>query len=479
MAQSDHGGPVPVLKRNLTIWDGIIMSAALMGPAVSTYFNTGIAASFAGPTIPLVFLLSLIACVIVAHVVGRFTQKMPTAGAFYTFTAQGLGPKYGFVTGWLTFLGYAVLEPAELALIGAWISEIAERTLGWHISWIPIALFFAALVFVLSILGIKESLRTGLILFAAEVIVLVILIGVILVQGGADGTLTAAPFQPALAPSGISGLSLAMVYGLLSFVGFESAATLGEEIVDAKKNLYKAIMGATLLVGIFYVVATYAEVLGFGVGNWEALSKDSAPFDTLARKFVGNGFAVLVDLAGISSIFAVIIGVHNAVVRILFAMGREHVLPRALANVHPKYHTPSGAIIAQTGFSVIVLLALGLWVGPRDAYAYLGAILTFCLIPVYILVSMALIRYQRLQDPANFSFARAGILPTVAALVMLVPFVGSVYPVPAPPYNLFPYLVLAYALLGVGFAWNLERTNPAALSRVGRILGAVEDSVAD
>lgn len=479
MAKNDSSASIPALKRNLTIWDGIIMSAALMGPAVSTYFNTGIAAGFAGPTIPLVFLFSLIACVIVAHVVGRFTQQMPTSGAFYTFTAQGLGPKFGFVTGWLTFLGYSVLEPAELALIGAWISEIVERSLGWHVSWIPIALFFTALVYLLSVLGIKESLRTSLILFAAEVVVLVILIGVILIRGGKDGILSGAPFQPSLSPTGLSGMALAMVYGLLSFVGFESSATLGEEVVNAKKNLYKAIMGATVLVGTFYVVATYAEVLGFGVGSWEALSRDQAPFDTLARSFMGNSFAVLVDLAGVTSIFAVIIGVHNAVVRILFAMGREHVLPSRLGYINPKYHTPTGAITAQTVFSTVVLLALGLWVGPRDTYAYLGAILTFCLIPVYILVSMALVRYQKLIDPANFNLVKVGLLPTVAALVMIIPLVGSVYPVPDPPYNYFPYLVLVYALIGIGIAWNLGRTKPEVLTRAGKVLGAVDEASAD
>ncbi|KPV43394.1 APC family permease [Alicyclobacillus ferrooxydans] len=456
------------LHRNLSVWDAIIMSAAFMGPAVSMYYNTGYAASFAGAAMPLTFVISLAACLILANTIGEFSKIAPSAGAFYTFATKGFGPKTGFISGWLMNIGYSLLEPAEEALVGITVSEVLKTYLHILIPWYVISVIAWLFVLVLSSFGAKQSLKISLVLFAGEVMVLLVLCFIILARGGFDG-IHFSPFSPARSPSGFSGIALGMVYGVLSFVGFESATTLAEEVRDARKNVYLALMGSTLGVGVLYVIATFAEVNGYGLNNMRALANDPSPFVTLASRYGSPLLVLLLALAGISSIIAVTINVHNAVARVIYAMGREGVLHSSLSKIHPEHGTPTNAIVTQSVLSLVVLLAMGFSVGPSNTYGYLGALLTLGIIPVYILAAIGFVRYQVMLGAVRKHPIQNAVLPVIAAFIMFIPLSASFYPIPPAPYNMLPYIVLAYVIGGFVFILRLAR-EPERLQRVGQIL---------
>lgn len=470
-APADGAPTAPGLRRNAVgLLAAIMLSATIMGPAVSTYFNTQFTAINAGAALPFVYLVSLIAALIVANGVAEMARKLPAAGAFYTYVVRGIGPKAGFVTGTLMFLGYSLLEPAELALIGYWISNVLSR-FGYDVSWLLIAAIFWVTTFVLSVRGIRISMETALIAFGIEVGVIIVLCLFVLGKGGAEG-INLQPFDPGQSPNGISGIALGLVFGILSFVGFEGAATLGEEVENPRVNVPRAIFGATLLVGVIYLFATWAETLGFGVSTISVLQQDAAPFDTLAQRYSPDWFRVLVDIAGASSMFGVMISSHNGVTRIIYAMGREKLLPAFLGSVNARYSTPEMAIIVQSLGSGILAVALGLLVGPFNTYGYLGTILTLGIIPVYMLVNVAVIRYFRTQHPGEFNVVKHLVLPVAGILLMAIPIYGLVWPVPAFPFNVFPYLVGGYIVISfLGAVW-LERNRPSELRNAGKILGA-------
>lgn len=139
----------------------------------------------------------------------------------------------------------------------------------------------------------------------AEVVVIIVLSAIILAEGGAHG-LTLAPLNPANSPTGISGIALGMVFAILSFVGFEAATTLGEDVRRPRRNVPRAMFFALLFVGLIYVFATQSDMVGFGVDGANKLVADVAPFSTLANTDA-PWLNLLVGLAGISSIFAVTI----------------------------------------------------------------------------------------------------------------------------------------------------------------------------
>lgn len=463
------------LIRNLTVWDAIIMSAAFMGPAVSMYYNTPYAAGFAGAAMPFAFLVSLFAAFILANTIGEFSKIAPSAGAFYTFSAKGFGPRTGFITGWLMFLGYSVLEPAELALLGITVSDLLHSYLNINISWLVISLLAWALVFYVSWIGAKQSLKLSFLLFLAEVVVMVVLCIIVMAKGGFNG-IHFSVLNPSLSPSGFSGIALGMIYGMLSFVGFEAATTLAEEVRNPRKDVHRALMGSTLLVGLIYLFSTFTLVNGFGLEHMDALAADVSPFVTLATNYGGAIFVLLIALAGISSILAVSINVHNAISRVIYVMGREKIISPSLAKIHPKYHTPTNAVLVQAILSLILMLALGLTVGPSNTYGYLGALLTLGIIPVYMLAAFGFVRYQKQQGILRNNPVKYGVLPVLAAMIMLVPLAGSLYPIPPEPYSYLPYIVLAYLVAGYVVIRKLGQ-DPKRLERVGMILSDADQGV--
>ncbi|MDB4868419.1 MAG: hypothetical protein JWR03_2752, partial [Cohnella sp.] len=265
-------------------------------------------------------------------------------------------------------------------------------------------------------------------------------------------------------------IALGMVYGMLSFVGFESATTLAEEVKNPKRNVYYALLGSTILVGCIYIFATFTEVNGFGLQNMAALAGDASPFVTLATQYGSSTLVLLIALAGLSSILAVTINTNNAIARVIYVMGRETVLPAFFGKLNPKFRTPMNAIIFQSSVALLLLLLMGFAVGPTNTYGYLGAILTLGIIPVYIMASIGYVLYQKKQQNIRKHPFKNLILPIVSSLLMLIPLSASFYPVPPFPFNILPFIVLVYVIIGFIIAKRLER-DPERFKRAGQIMG--------
>ncbi len=445
----------------------VIMSAALMGPAVSVYFNPQVVAADAGAATPLVFLVGLVIMLVLASSVMEMARVFPSAGSFYTYVSRAIGPRSGFVTGGLMFLAYALLVPAELALIGTYSADLLS-TYGIGIHWTVISAVFLALMVIQSLRGVVESLRTAAVLFVAQVVVILVLSVVVLARGGADG-LSPDPFLPASSSHGLSGIALGLVFAMLSFVGFEAATTLGEEVRDPSRTIPRGIFLSLLLVGAIYLITTYSELIGFGTAGVEALVEDPAPFSTLAGTYA-PWLSLLVGLAGVSSIFAVTMSANNGVVRILFAMGREGMLPGALGHVHPTRRTPTNAIWFQAGFAVAFTFGVGLWAGPFNAYVYLGSLLTLAIIPVNILTNIACLRHFSSTGRAERSLWRHVFLPLLGIALLAIPITAQFYPAPSGPLAYFPWMVMGFMVLMSAIGVLLGRRRPELLTRAGAVL---------
>jgi amino acid transporter len=132
MSDKNMNPPVQAtLKSNsVGLAGAVIMSAAIMGPAVSTFFNPQFSTPFSGPATPFVYFACLIAILITASGIMEMASVSPSAGSFYTYVTQGMGPHAGFITGGLMFLAYALLPPIEIALIGSYLQETIQQEFG-------------------------------------------------------------------------------------------------------------------------------------------------------------------------------------------------------------------------------------------------------------------------------------------------------------------------------------------------------------
>src|SRR5438270_13944309 len=153
----------------------VVMSAAIMGPAVSTFFNPQFSTPFSGQATPFVYLVCLIAILVAASGIVEMARELPSAGAFYTYVTEGLGPRAGFITGGLMFVAYALLPPAELGLIGSYLQSTLRAEAHINVPWWLIGMAPAAAMVALAVAGIRASLRSALVLFAVEVGIVVLL----------------------------------------------------------------------------------------------------------------------------------------------------------------------------------------------------------------------------------------------------------------------------------------------------------------
>ena len=163
------------------------MSAAIMGPAVSTFFNPQFSAPFSGEATPFVYLACLVAILVVSSGMVEMARELPSAGAFYTYVTRGLGPRAGFITGGLMFVAYALLPPAELGLIGSYVQATLRTEVNVDVPWWVIGMVPAAAMIILALEGIRASLRIALMLFATEIGVVVLLAIIVVGHGGRHG----------------------------------------------------------------------------------------------------------------------------------------------------------------------------------------------------------------------------------------------------------------------------------------------------
>jgi amino acid transporter len=468
------------LRRNaISVIGAVALAMAFMGPATSVFFNTNPAASGAGYALPFALLLALIVSALVASAIGAFAQKIPTAGFAYTFNTHGFGKRGGFLSGWILVFSYAMVGPMLLSAIGALASQFVQSLTNVNIPWWVFTIFFALVVWGIGILGISRSARTALIFLVLEVGVMLALFATILFKGGTEGV-SLAPFNPANSLGGLSGLGIGLLWSILYFIGFESAGTLGEETQNARRSIPVALFTAVGVIGLFYVLSGWAAAIGYGGSHTSAFASDGTPWVTLVQRFWGPGVVWLVSLTVLNSIFANLISGINATVRVLFAMGREEILPRNWGRTTPQGN-PSVALTVYMIFALVFALLGGLLWTPLGAYGFFGTILGLGIVITYILINLALIVFYRRDYPTEFSVVRHAILPVIASIIMLLPIYGLLWPVPAYPNNLVPYIMLAWIVIGAVYLFVIEKRRPELLDAMGRAMideqsGAVEQA---
>jgi len=452
----------------LSTLEAMVVSMGFMAPSVAMFFNTPFIAGFASAAMPLSMLFSFAAVFLVALGFSQLAGRTASAGSVYAFVSNAINPRTGFMGMWFFIIGYGIFEAATYSIFASFSSEELNRIFGISVPWIIPFLVIAGLVYTLSVLGISQSVRGGLIFLTYEVVIVTIMLLAVIFQGGAEGN-TLSVFNPATG-SGIGGVFLGMIFGIMSFVGWKAAASLGEETRDPHRNIPRALLGAVALIGTYYVFVTYAATIGFGTDGMDDFAKDTAWFDTLTRRFLGDGWAPFVGLAALTGAIASAIGIHNSTVRLLYSLGRDGVLPRALTRVHPTRKSPWVAASVQAGYSVVLGLIFGYLVfgDPATTYGYFGGLGTLAVLFVYIFINASVFLYFYRKERESFSVVRHALIPLVATAAVCLPIYGLIYPVPAPPYNLWPYLIAAWAVIGLAILFIISRRRPDLVEAMGR-----------
>lgn len=430
------------LRRNLGLLEAIGLSLSIIAPTMAMAFNVSLGVGVAGRAVPLAFALGAVALAIVGLSFAAFARRVAHAGSAYAYIAGAFGARMGFLAGWALLLTYLTFCAGTATLTGNFFdAALANYGITVPGIWVVIAVLAIVIAAVFAYRDTQLAARLMLVLEAVSVLAILALGAVVLDKVGAHGGLSLRPFAPD-PEFGWSGVGYAIVFAVLSFAGFEGAATLGEETGDPNRAIPIAVMGTVVLAGIFYVFASYMQVVGFGPGNMRELAEDSAPLNTLALRFGSRGFATLLDVAAAVSALSCVLGSMSAAARMLFALGRAGLAP-GLGVAHERYGTPGMAIVAVGTIATAGVAFWAPFVGIADFVGGSGTMGSLALILVYMCVTVAeAVDAARSRKTGWVTF---GVLGT---LILLWPLYNSIYPVPEFPKNLWPYIVIAYLAIG-------------------------------
>lgn len=454
--------------------DALAQSIALLSLAIGVAFAASGTAGDAGAAAPLTYLLAAVGTLCLASVIIRFSRRFAAVGGLYTYISQGLGPDFGFLGGWIYGAGFAVGISFVLAISATFLSTVFKVHTSLKIGWFPFFCILLVAMVVLSLLSIKISTRTQLVLAAVGITAIMVLSVIILAKGGADGV-NLQPFNPSRVPTS-SGFFLGLVLAFTGFIGFEAAAVLGEETAEPRRAIPRAILGAVLIATFFYVFVTWTMSLGFGINHSAVWASDPAALDTLAKHYAGTGLAIIIDLCVAATGFVAALGGVHLTARTLLAMGRDGGLPKAFAWTHPRWRSPWTGVI----FSGLITIALGAWLGnhygPFTFFAFLATTASLGILLVYMFVAAAgaVLFWRERGRGIAYNVLLDVLLPAVAIAICGYTIYKSIEPVPPHPIDEAPYIAGAWVLLGlVVLAW-LHHTEPERVSRFGAAMGEGE-----
>ncbi len=459
----------------LTVPDVVFTSVANQAPGGAVALNFFFAILFAGSGFPLAMLISLIATIFLANTLTQFSKHLSSSAGFGVYASRGLGPKAGFFTSWVA-LFYGYLFPAEVVvLISQVLSGLIDPVINVNIPWQAFDVAFIAIIWFFAYTGVKRSARVAIITGSLEVSIFVILGIMLVARAGGHNTLTV--FTPT---TGIVGLSWGLVWGLLSFTGFESVASLAEETKDPKKNVGRSAFFALLGVGIFYVFLAYAGVVGWGLdklmGNGSAyFANNSNAYGILAGR-IWAPFEAIVVLAVVNSVIACSLAALNFAARYFYSLGRLHLLPSAFGQVHERYRTPTFSVNAMGVITLVLSLGLGSWWGTSIAFGFLATAFTYGWILMFGMANVALPFFYRKEHPQDFNVFWHVVVPAIGTVVLIPALVAPLLPLlpqfaaaGAPPWQIIATVPLTalWAIIGIVLASRASGTTVENMARIG------------
>jgi amino acid transporter len=469
--QAPHG----LLAESVSPVAALFQSITFMAPGAAIVFSLSIAVPFAGNALPVSVLVAGLACICAAVSLGQLASAIPSAGGLYAYAAVGLGPKTGFMVGWL-YVGAAAFFPPFVIVLFGWYVESTLK--GENIAsppWWVWSLVCVVVVFCLTYFGVRLSTTSGVILGSIEILIFVALAVTMIFRS--HNSLSV--FNPASAPS-TSGLFQGAIYGILAFTGFEVASTLGEEAKDPRRTIKYSIVLSAMVVGALYVFCSYAWVVGakFDIVKNLAASQGNA-WNTFGHQFWGWGW-ILVFFALINSLIANGVASVNNAARVLFSMGRVGAAPAYLAEVHHTHRTPHKAIVTVLGISTIVSLLTGWKFGSAAAWGVTATIFTVFAILIYMICCMACISYfTRSERRHKLNIALHWVIPAAGVLVFVLPlyaqyfdldglFKGRLFvSIIAYPFSWADWGAVIWVVAGIALTATLAVVKPQALTNAG------------
>ena len=451
-------------KRKLKTWEITAISIGFMGPVMAMSLNGIGVAGLVGKAVPFTFAVAFVGTLLVAYSFIRLTGLITHAGSVYALAGSTIGPRVGFFGGF-ALLGTYIFFAACIVGACAVFFEAFWNELGLKLEgaqWMLILILVLVLGLALNLRESKITARTLLVIGFIGIAAMLVLAGVIIATvGSGNAPVKTGIDLTALSPGETSWTAIitASVFAFLSWAGFESGSSLGEEAENPKRVVPRSLLLAVTLGGCTYVLIMFAQTIGFGTDETgvSAFQNASSTLTELSTTYIGKWFAIGISAIAFCVALAAFLSSTAAASRLLFALARDDFGPKQLAKTNPKTGVPSNAVWFAVVLAVVMAFVLGVFGATSvDVYYWYATIGTLCMVIAYGMTSVGAISYALKPESQIKKYEL--ILPTLAVLYLVLVYVNQVIGQVA-PYTYFPYIAGAWCLIGLIIA--LARPNLA------------------
>jgi amino acid transporter len=435
----------------------LAQSISTIAPTTSPTMTVPLVFALAGNGTWLAYLLATIAILLIALCISRFARHTSCSGALYTYVTSSLPPVAGSIAGWALLLAYIATGAAVAGGFINYANVFLTIFFGRTASTPLLGLLCVAIATLIAYRDVQVSARLMLWIEAGSVLSIVIVIALVLWRNGPH------IHQPQFYLTGVtpSAVRLGVVMALFSFVGFESATTLGHEAINPLRTIPRAVIQSAIFCGLFFILCAYTETLGMAAARQD-LGASAAPLSVLANLAHVPALGPLIDFGALVSMFACTLACITAAARVLMRMAHNGLTHRRLSLAHHKNATPGSAVLLSGLLTVLPTCALAArGISGIDIYGWMGSLSVYGFMSTYGLAAIGLPLYLKRNRHLTPSTLALSIAATVATLLALA---GTLYPVPAAPLNWLPYFFLIYILCGVALFYLTRRSQPASLT---------------
>ncbi len=325
----------PGLRSNCLNFNEVTaMAIALISPTMTAALIVPLMYSSAGNASWLAYAFGTVMLLFVALNLNQFAKRSTSAGSMYAYTVMGLGTTAGNLSGWCLVWAYLFIGTAGMTGFTIFANTLLTMV-GIHVPQIVLFALCAVTIWTLAYKDIQLSSILMLVLEGMSVALILMLCAIVLFGRKSMVDMAQIKIQGA----SFSGISLGVVTAIFSLVGFECATAFGEEAKEPLVTIPRAVIVSLLLTGLFFVLVSYTEVLGF-IGYKVTLDKADAPLNMLAEMMNVGWLKAPISAGAMISFFSLALSCLNSGARILYPMGRLGVFHSSIGSSHETNETP-------------------------------------------------------------------------------------------------------------------------------------------
>ena len=410
--------------RKLKLYHVVAIGLAYMSP-FAVFDTFGIAADISSGYVPTAYVIVFTAIFFTALSYGKLVKIYPVAGSVYTYTKNIINPYLGIMVGWVTFIAYLALPMINALLARIYLSAGFPEIPGW--AWI---VGLIVLITILNIFGVRLAASVNVLLVFLQVLIgiIFIVLNIRAIKMGPEHFLTLKEMIPATGeiPELFAGAALLA----LAFIGFDAITTLSEETINPRKVIPRAIIIVASIGGVFFFTVTYFM---------QSLFRDVSIFNDIegaspeiAYMIGGNLFLSIFLGGAFFSVFASGLAAQMSASRLLYAMGRDKVIPKRLFGyLNPKFSTP---IINIVIVGLLAMSAIFLDLELATSLINIGAFTAFSFVNICVITL-----FFKNKENRSFVSMLSNVVGPVIGLLFII----------------YLWISLDKVSLLIGFIWTL------------------------